>query len=296
MRNRWVIAVCAKGEMLKIISWNLNQQPRAWAALLESGADLALVQEACTPPAEIANCITVDLAPWHTAGAGMMRPWRAAVVRLNSNLEVQWYEAKSITEAAPRELAVSRLGTLGAAEVLDPVTGEKLVLISMYSCWERPHNSTGSEWIYADASAHRLISDLSVFIGQQRGHRIIAAGDLNILYGYGEYGSPYWAQRYRSVFDRMAALGLEFVGPQAPNGQQADPWPKELPRDSENVPTFHTNRQTPATSTRQLDFVFASSDVARRVVVRALNDPSQWGPSDHCRIAIEVPDSGPTST
>lgn len=141
----------------------------------------------------------------------MMRPWRAAVARLNSNLEVQWYEAKSITEAAPRELAVSRLGTLGAAEVLDPVTGEKLVLISMYSCWERPHNSTGSEWIYADASAHRLISDLSVFIGQQRGHRIIAAGDLNILYGYGEYGSPYWAQRYRSVFDRMAALGWSLL-------------------------------------------------------------------------------------
>ena len=27
----------------------------------------------------------------------------------------------------------------------------------------------------------------------QGGHKIIAAGDLNILKGYGEYGNRYWA-------------------------------------------------------------------------------------------------------
>jgi hypothetical protein len=42
-----------------------------------------------------------------------------------------------------------------------------------------------SSWIHADASVHRLISDLSVLIGRQRGHKIIVAGDLNVLYGYG---------------------------------------------------------------------------------------------------------------
>jgi hypothetical protein len=31
---------------------------------------------------------------------------------------------------------------------------------------------------------------------------------------------------------RMAALGFKFVGPQAPNGRRAEPWPKELPRAS----------------------------------------------------------------
>ena len=113
-------------------------------------------------------------------------------------------------------------------------------------------------WIYADGSVHRLISDISVFVGQQLGHRILAAGDLNILHGYGDHGSGYWASRYTTVFDRMRALGLSFVGPQAPAGRRADPWPDELPRTSHNVPTYYTTHQLPVTATRQLDFVFAS--------------------------------------
>jgi hypothetical protein len=33
----------------------------------------------------------------------------------------------------------------------------------------------------------------------QRGHKIIAAGDLNVLYGYVEGGSQYWKARYDTV-------------------------------------------------------------------------------------------------
>ena len=36
----------------------------------------------------------------------------------------------------------------------------------------------------ADASAHRLASDISTFIGQQRIHRLIVAGDLNVLFRF----------------------------------------------------------------------------------------------------------------
>jgi endonuclease/exonuclease/phosphatase family metal-dependent hydrolase len=158
----------------------------------------------------------------------------------------------------------------------------------MYAAWEKPHATTGSGWIYADGSAHRLISDLSALVGQQVGHRIIAAGDLNILHGYGENGSPYWASRYATVFARMAALGLSFMGPQFPAGRRADPWPDELPEDSANVPTYHTSHQIPATATRQLDFVFASAGLVERVRVSARNEPDGWGPSDHCRVEIEV--------
>ena len=106
------------------------------------------------------------------------------------------------------------------------------------------------------------MSDLSALIGRQHGDRIVAAGDINILHGYGDHGSAYWAKRYESVFTRMKALRLPFVGPQAPNGRQADPWPDELLKHSENVPTYRTNRQTPRTAIRQLDFVFASEGVA----------------------------------
>ena len=148
---------------------------------------------------------------------------------------------------------------------------------------------TGRNWITSDASAHRIVSDLSeAFIGSERGHRIIAAGDLNILHGYGEYGNPFWKARYRTVFDRMEDLGVPFVGPQYPHGRQANPWPAELPPDSKNVPTYHSKRQTPKTATRQLDFVFASRWLADSVSVRALNEIEEWGPSDHCRLEIEV--------
>jgi len=158
----------------------------------------------------------------------------------------------------------------------------------MYGYWERPYELTGSNWLYADASVHRLISDLSTFIGRQTNHRIIASGDLNILFGYGEHGRKYWALRYQSIFDRMDSLGLKFVGPQAPNGRQADPWPSELPINSKNVPTFHSSRQTRETASRQLDFVFASESVASQVKVRALNLPKLWGPSDHCKVQIDI--------
>ena len=47
----------------------------------------------------------------------------------------------------------------------------------------------------------------------QRGHKIIAAGGLNVLYGYVEGGSQYWKARYDTVLSRTEALGLPLVGP-----------------------------------------------------------------------------------
>lgn len=157
----------------------------------------------------------------------------------------------------------------------------------MYAMWEYPYASSDNSCIFSDASAHRLVSDLSGFVSRQDGHRVLAAGDLNILHGYGDGGDEYWASRYGTVFDRMEALGMLFVGPQAPNGRPAETWPDELPPDSKNVPTYRHGKSA-ATATRQLDFVFASKEMAESVSVRALNEPEQWGPSDHCRLEISV--------
>lgn len=84
-------------------------------------------------------------------------------------------------------------------------------------------------------------------------------------------------------------MGLRFVGPQAPHGRQASPRPSELPEGSRDVPTYHTRSQGPMGAARQLDFVFASAPLAERITARALNTTeTEWGPSDHCRIAIEI--------
>ena len=128
---------------------------------------------------------------------------------------------------------------------------------------------------------------MSRSIGNKTRHRIVAAGDLNTLFGHGEDGDPYFADRHAMVFERMKILGLSFVGPQYPNGRQAEPRPDELPADSRNVPTYRPGKN-PATATRQLDFVFASRSMADSVRTRALNGVDEWGPSDRCRVEIEV--------
>lgn len=181
-------------------------------------------------------------------------------------------------------IVVSR-GTLTAADV---VVDDRVAFtaVSMYAAWERPPGEDRP--ITSDSSAHRLLSDLAAFIWGVRGHRIVAAGDLNILFGYGDGGSPYWRDRYATVFDRAKAMGLSFAGPQHPHGRQAEPWPEELPIDSKNVPTYHTYGKGPPGASRQMDFVFVSHELEARTRVKALNEPATWGPSDHCRIIIEV--------
>ena len=61
-----------------------------------------------------------------------------------------------------------------------------------------------------------------------------------------------------------------------------------MPADSRNVPTYHTPLRGPATAERQQDYVFASRGMVDSLSVRALNEPDEWGPSDHCRLEITV--------
>lgn len=271
---------------MKIISWNIAHRPRYWGAVAGLDADVALLQEACAPPSALRPRFNLDEEPWETGGLSRRR-WRTAVVGLSPDVELNRMSTRSLTDAGTGDLVVSRVGTVSVAHVEHPSLSEGVMLVSMYASWETLHPHAGGNLDFADAAAHRLISDLSALVGRKRGHRIIAAGDLNCLYGHGEHGSAYWARRYQTVFDRFEAIGLAFVGPQAPSGgRQASPWPSELPATSRNVPTYYTAQQQPANATRQLDFVFASHDLVSRVHVRALNEVDAWGPSDHCQLEI----------
>jgi exonuclease III len=267
--------------MLRIWSWNVNGR-HLWDRLVASEVDVALLQEAPVPlgPWE-GKVVPHPTTGWRTAGGSQ---WcRTAVVAVSETTRLEPRPLTSLEERAPGALLVSRFGTLAAADVV--VDGERITLVSMYAVWEGHRPGP----IYADASAHRLLSDLSGIVHDARLHRIIAAGDLNILHRYGDNGDSYWAARYATVFDRAEAMGLQFVGPQAPFGRQANPWPAELPEGSLNVPTYHIRQKGPMGATRQLDFVFASHALVDRLSVRALNtDPDEWGPSDHCRVAIEL--------
>ena len=181
---------------------------------------------------------------------------------------------------------VSQPGCVSAA-IVTPTDGDPITVVSFCPEYNRPHRSTGKgSWMMVDPSLHRVISDLSLLIGRQNGHRIIAAGDLTIIYGYGK--NEYWRRREHTVFDRMDALGLKLMGPWYPNGRKAVPHPSWLPADSVNVPTFRRIGGTVGSETSQLDYVFVSDGMEDEVQVRALNRPHEWGPSDHCRIEIET--------
>jgi len=275
--------------VIRITSWNIGGREVPWRELAADPAiDIALLQEAKAPAADIGMQIVGVEDAWLTSG-WERRNFRTAVVRCSDRVEMLADPVvRPLGLAGPNELAVSRAGTLALAKVV-PREGQAFTVVSVYSVWERPVPRSEGGWIYADASAHRLISDLSALVASQRGARILVAGDWNILNGYGEGGSAYRGQRYRSVFNRLEVLGFRLVGPRQPDGISASPHPSELPPGSLDVPTYRTDEADPATGQRQLDFVFATEAMADEVTkVQALNRPEEWGPSDHCRVSIEV--------
>ncbi len=270
--------------MVKIVCWNIAHRHAAWRFLLGCEADVALLQETVLPPEDVAGQVEVDPAPFHDSDGHRIS--RAAIVKLSDQMQVEWLEPVPLSEARRGDFVVSQPGSITAAIISGPhVT--PFVAASICATYEKPHRSTGKmSWNIVDASVHRIISDLSLLIGKQKGHRIVVAGDLTIWHGYGE--NDYWKRRYDTVFDRMDAIGLPLVGPQHPHGRQADPWPTWLPENSLNVPTYYNIGKSPATATGQLDYVFASRSMTDSMEVRALNGVEEWGPSDHCRMEIVV--------
>ncbi|HSH60998.1 MAG TPA: endonuclease/exonuclease/phosphatase family protein [Acidimicrobiales bacterium] len=267
---------------MRFVSWNVNHL-EVWDDLQASGADVALLQEATPPRGSRYEVLPGASDTWATAG-WEKRPWRTAIVRLADHIVLEPIVSGEISGSVPSALPISRSGTITAAKVL--IDGRTAVIaVSIYAPWERYGGPQGVMW--ADGSAHRILSDLAPLLWHERHEPMLVAGDWNILRGYGEKGKEYNKKRYDTVFARAEALGLAFVGPEYPYGRQAEPWPEELPEKSICVPTFTPNRR-PEAATRQLDFVFASKSIADRVAVRALNDPEQWGPSDHCRVVIDA--------
>ena len=279
--------------MTTIISWNVAGRLQPWRELLETNADVALLQEVKAIPSNLPP--RVALPP-----DGLCEPWEAkyfdrwpTVVKLSDRVNIEWFKrVLPISETQADEFAVSGIGTIAAARVI-PRNGDSFIAISMYARWIRPHVSTRTSWRvgYADGSAHRIMSDLSAFIGHvdPGRHRILAAGDLNIIYGLTEESSLALPARDNTVFDRMDALGMEFLGPRLPAGRPVNNPLRGLPKDSRNVPTYYTLAQKSArNANRQLDYAFASRGFHNRVRVRAINEIEEWGSSDHCRLLIEI--------
>ena len=306
MRGACHTAECSAGggeRMIKVVCWNISKSHEPWRELVrmarDGNADLALLQEAGSPPEDLEDRI-------HCVGGGY---WNCRsydrwplVVKLSERVTVEPYrQVPPIRDLAEDAMAVSDIGTVAAARVIPHGNeDEAFVAVSMYARWLSPHPYTNakSSWSdYSDASAHRIISDLSTFIDSAdpaihrpkgpQAHRILAAGDLNMFYG-ATGCTLSMPKRERTVWKRMRALGLKFMGPQVPHGRPAEDGlrPDDVPANTKNVPTYY-HQGGPERAKNQLDYVFASRGFHKKVSVRAMNG-EKWGPSDHCRLAIEV--------
>ena len=208
---------------VRIVSWNIAKGHEPWRQLLQMNADVALLQEAAPPPDDVARLREATLPPaegTHPLDIGPREAWDShswnsdwwrgggwpalydrwpMVVRLSDRVDVQWFRqiGPAWRHRKPDEIAVSGIGTLAAARVTSrDGSTEPFIAVSVYSQWVGSHPGVDTSWSigYADASLHRIISDLSAFIGKDnpRMHRILATGDLNITYGYGSSGRAYW--------------------------------------------------------------------------------------------------------
>ena len=90
---------------MKIISWNICHRPQTWRDVAGLEADVALLQEACEPPTDIAG-VVVEAEPWRTDGLANRR-WRTSVVGLREGLEISRIRSRLLAEAGPDDLAVA---------------------------------------------------------------------------------------------------------------------------------------------------------------------------------------------
>ena len=281
--------------MITVVSWNIETMHEPWRELIAMDADVALLQEVGTVPEDVRDRVELNPhMPWLSYDPASGYPhydrW-PMVVGLSDRVKVEWFRQIGPTWVAPErpgDVAVSGIGTIDVARVVPATDGDPFIAASMYARWLAPHPIADGDWIYSDASAHRIISDLSAFIGYYdcpAKHRILAAGDLNVSF----QSTDGFDHRAQTVLDRFQALGLDYLGPQYPAGRRAEPIPEHLNEESLDVPTYyHKPSNTPAGAYVQLDHVFASRGFHKEVQVKALNEEPEWGPSDHCRISIDI--------
>lgn len=227
---------------MRIVCWNMEHKRESWRFLRarHANADVALLQEACTPPPEVAAEFDVGPGPWIHKGWNGAR----AVARLSGRIGIERVPVADIIAASAPHSAIDTPARLSVGLCTLP-DGERLGLVSV---------ETGRE---AARRVPGMISEVREYCGADLPW--IVGGDLTT-----------WWDSESTVFAEMQRIGLPVAGPHAP--------------------TFYNprRRQSPADALLQLDYVFASRSIAHRVSVRALNAPSDWGPSDHCRILIDL--------
>jgi len=270
---------------MRIVTWNMDhwrrsqeQRDATWAFLKQAiRPDVALLQEALPPDG-------VGPVVFHNGGMHDDRGdkardsgWGSAVVAFGA-------EIRSIDSATtpfskkPNPILRTFPGAVAVAELPD---SEPIVLVSVYGVIDRG---------YADATMHRILSDLTPLVDERRGKRIVVAGDMNI--------TTQWSAKHRgflrglheeclrrdqTVFDRFKALGLTNVvngpGPLDGCGCAAGDACRHV----------QTQRHDKSTFPWQNDYVFLSKDLIESGYgMELITSEDAWNLSGHCPIVVEL--------
>ena len=283
--------------MVKVVSWNIGKREKPWRELVQmasdGAADVALLQEAGSPPGDVVDRIEyVDGVFWNRH---LYDRW-PLVVKLSDRITVEPYrQVPPTSDLGEEALGVSGIGTIAAARVTPRDNEEEaFVAVSMYARWLRPHPSTKSRWGvgYSDASAHRILSDLSAFIGHAdpTTHRILAAGDLTCSMGRPGRGCRCQHGTARCGIGCRRSGWSSWVRRRRTGGarHRGQTTCRRTPRTCRR-----TTGLGPGRKPRSINWTTRSrrAGSTRRCPVRAMNDIEEWGPSDHCRLMIEVKDN-----
>lgn len=224
---------------MRIICWNTERKKVSWQYLVDhhTGDDLAILQEACTPPTAAERAFNLGPGPWVIPGAHGAR----AVVGLSDDVEIRRFSEEPVRKLVP----ILHERPHSTATAIVEHKGERLLVVSVE--------------MYKDLARYlpeivTAIRKVTKFNGPA-----IVAGDVN---------TP--IKPRSQLFQGMADISVPHAGPEGPTY------------------FWRQGHESPDSAHRSYDHVFASPDLADRMTVAALNSPKEWGPSDHCRLVIEI--------
>lgn len=253
---------------------------RAWDFLQRLAVDVALVQEAL-PTGRGSAVVFRDTG----IKDDRVQPprdlkWGSGVVSYGPSLRAVEYATGPFSKT-PVALMRTFPGSVAVAEIAREMP---IAVISVYGVIDHG---------YAESTIHRILSDLTPFIDERRGRRIILAGDLNI--------TTQWSARHRSflrgrheeclrrevnLFARFEALGLRNIVVRTEPG----PLTGCECQFGEECRHVRTQRHDRSTFPWQNDYMFMSQDLLDEPFsVEVLDQDEAWQLSGHCPIVLELP-------
>ncbi len=121
----------------KVVCWNMGHKSQPWRELSEMDADVALLQETCKPPSDLAAHVEVETGSLWT-------PWEREdydhwpmVVKLSDRVAIERFNrVRPFTHPGPHDVSVSGIGTTAIARVT-PMGAKPFIAVSMYARWAR---------------------------------------------------------------------------------------------------------------------------------------------------------------